>query len=328
MDLAVRRLRRAPHQQGVERPGRGRRWSRTSRRPPWCRGRRRRPWPARREKAPSTGSAYALMSEPASPKSRANASGSTTRSVSPGSRSPAAPGWRRDRDRRRAGRGRSGGGRSGPPSKGATGGTLRRHGPPRLRRSRARRRASGPDGRRRQGGGRVPRPHPARARGRRARRRLPRSSWSATRCRPRRPVTFVRENPPYGGPVAALLTGRDALLETPTTLGLLAVDMPRVGRTDLRTAARGRARPRRRLPHRRRRSAPAGGRGPDSTGSTRPVPTLTRQDGMPLHRLLGPLDLVEVAPGGRRGPRRGHLGGPARPVTPRDLRTPAPPASL
>ncbi|MFC6041817.1 molybdenum cofactor guanylyltransferase [Nocardioides hankookensis] len=43
-----------------------------------------------------------------------------------------------------------------------------------------------------------------------------------------RPVTFVRESPRYGGPVAALLTGRDALLRTPTTLGLLAVDMPRV----------------------------------------------------------------------------------------------------
>lgn len=43
-----------------------------------------------------------------------------------------------------------------------------------------------------------------------------------------RPVTFTRESPRYGGPVAALLTGRDALLRTPTTLGVLAVDMPRV----------------------------------------------------------------------------------------------------
>ena len=29
-----------------------------------------------------------------------------------------------------------------------------------------------------------------------------------------RPVTFTREDPAYGGPVAALLTGRDALLRT------------------------------------------------------------------------------------------------------------------
>jgi molybdopterin-guanine dinucleotide biosynthesis protein A len=43
-----------------------------------------------------------------------------------------------------------------------------------------------------------------------------------------RPVTFCREDPRYGGPVAALLTGYDALLEPPTTLGVLAVDMPRV----------------------------------------------------------------------------------------------------
>jgi molybdopterin-guanine dinucleotide biosynthesis protein A len=43
-----------------------------------------------------------------------------------------------------------------------------------------------------------------------------------------RPVTFTREDPPYGGPVAALLSGRDALLGSPRTLGVLAVDMPLV----------------------------------------------------------------------------------------------------
>ena len=43
-----------------------------------------------------------------------------------------------------------------------------------------------------------------------------------------RPATFVRESPRYGGPVAALLTGRDALLRSPHTLGVLAVDMPKV----------------------------------------------------------------------------------------------------
>jgi molybdopterin-guanine dinucleotide biosynthesis protein A len=43
-----------------------------------------------------------------------------------------------------------------------------------------------------------------------------------------RPVTFTVESPRYGGPVAALLTGRDALLRTTPTLAVLAVDMPRL----------------------------------------------------------------------------------------------------
>src|SRR3954470_16309513 len=37
-----------------------------------------------------------------------------------------------------------------------------------------------------------------------------------------RPVTFTRENPRYGGPVAALLTGRDALLDPRSWLAVLA----------------------------------------------------------------------------------------------------------
>src|SRR6478736_7808849 len=43
-----------------------------------------------------------------------------------------------------------------------------------------------------------------------------------------RPVTFTRESPRYGGPAAALLTGCDALARRPATIGVLAVDMPRV----------------------------------------------------------------------------------------------------
>jgi molybdopterin-guanine dinucleotide biosynthesis protein A len=41
-----------------------------------------------------------------------------------------------------------------------------------------------------------------------------------------RPVTFTRENPRYGGPVAAMLTGRDALLRDRPWLVVLACDMP------------------------------------------------------------------------------------------------------
>ena len=41
-----------------------------------------------------------------------------------------------------------------------------------------------------------------------------------------RPVTFVVEDPQYGGPVAGLLTGRDSLLRRFPTLAVVAVDMP------------------------------------------------------------------------------------------------------
>ena len=58
-----------------------------------------------------------------------------------------------------------------------------------------------------------------------------------------RPVTFVVEDPPRGGPVAGLLTGVDALLRAPRLVGVLAVDMPRVTPATmrrLREAATGR----------------------------------------------------------------------------------------
>ncbi len=43
-----------------------------------------------------------------------------------------------------------------------------------------------------------------------------------------RPATFVREDPPLGGPVAGLLAGRRSLARTPDVLVVLAVDMPLV----------------------------------------------------------------------------------------------------
>jgi molybdopterin-guanine dinucleotide biosynthesis protein A len=43
-----------------------------------------------------------------------------------------------------------------------------------------------------------------------------------------RPVTFTVESPRHGGPVAALLTGCDALLRTTPTVVVIAVDMPRL----------------------------------------------------------------------------------------------------
>ena len=41
-----------------------------------------------------------------------------------------------------------------------------------------------------------------------------------------RPVTFTREDPRHGGPVAALMTGRDALLHERPWLVVVACDMP------------------------------------------------------------------------------------------------------
>ncbi|HYH35051.1 MAG TPA: NTP transferase domain-containing protein [Nocardioides sp.] len=41
-----------------------------------------------------------------------------------------------------------------------------------------------------------------------------------------RPATFVREDPPLGGPVAGIVAGRSALAHEPDTVVVLAVDMP------------------------------------------------------------------------------------------------------
>ena len=112
-----------------------------------------------------------------------------------------------------------------------------------------------------------------------------------------RPVTFTREDPPLGGPVAGLLTGVDMLLRPPRLIGVLAVDMPRVSARTFR----------------RLREATEGHDGPhdgaflhDPTGRrqlcgvlaadalTRVRPDLEGQHGMSLRSLLSDLDLAEV----------------------------------
>jgi len=108
-----------------------------------------------------------------------------------------------------------------------------------------------------------------------------------------RPVTFVCEDPPRGGPVAGLLTGVDALLRRARLIGVLAVDMPRVTPATmrrLRVAAEGHdgaflvdADGRRQL---------AGVLDADRLAAVRP--DLEGQHGMALHRLLAPLSLAEV----------------------------------
>lgn len=108
-----------------------------------------------------------------------------------------------------------------------------------------------------------------------------------------RPVTFTREDPAYGGPVAGLLTGRDALLRRTRMLGVLAVDMPLVTARTFRRLLEG-----------------AEGHdgafltGPDGRRQLAGVLDVDRLDavrpdhegqhGMALHRLLADLDLVAV----------------------------------
>jgi molybdopterin-guanine dinucleotide biosynthesis protein A len=108
-----------------------------------------------------------------------------------------------------------------------------------------------------------------------------------------RPVTFTREDPPRGGPVAGLLTGVDALLRAPSLVGVLAVDMPHVTMGTmrrLREAATGRdgaflvdGDGRRQL---------AGVLSADRLAAVRP--DLEHQHGMSLRALLAPLDLAAV----------------------------------
>ena len=108
-----------------------------------------------------------------------------------------------------------------------------------------------------------------------------------------RPVTFTREDPPKGGPVAGLLTGVDALLGAPAVVGVLAVDMPRVSAYTvrrLREAATG---------HDGAFLVDADGRrqlaGVVSAARLAAVrPDLEHQHGMSLRALLVDLDLASV----------------------------------
>ena len=108
-----------------------------------------------------------------------------------------------------------------------------------------------------------------------------------------RPVTFVCEDPPRGGPVAGLLTGVDALLHRPRLVGVLAVDMPRVTASTmrrLRDAAPG---------HDGAFLVDGDGRRQlagvlDSERLAAVRPGLEAQHNMALHRLLGRLHLADV----------------------------------
>lgn len=116
-----------------------------------------------------------------------------------------------------------------------------------------------------------------------------------------RPVTFTREDPPLGGPVAGLLAGREALARTPDLLVVLAVDMPRVSAWTVRRLREAVAGHDGAFLH-----EPGEGSGDAAPGRRqlcgvllaealdRAAPALDERHGLPLHRLLGTLDLAAV----------------------------------
>jgi molybdopterin-guanine dinucleotide biosynthesis protein A len=112
-----------------------------------------------------------------------------------------------------------------------------------------------------------------------------------------RPVTFVREEPRFGGPAAGLLTGRDMLLRTFPTIAVLAVDMPRLHAGTFRRlheAAVG---------HEGAVLADADGRRQlafvvETARLDAVRPDHEGQHGLSVRALLEPLDLVAVPPVG------------------------------
>jgi len=112
-----------------------------------------------------------------------------------------------------------------------------------------------------------------------------------------RPVTFTVEDPRYGGPAAALLTGRDALLRRAPRLAVLAVDMPHLSaHTFRRLLERSAGRDGAVLvdPAGRRQLALV----VDPARLDQVRPGHEEQHHLPLHRLLAPLDLAEVPSSG------------------------------
>jgi molybdopterin-guanine dinucleotide biosynthesis protein A len=109
-----------------------------------------------------------------------------------------------------------------------------------------------------------------------------------------RPVTFVREDPPYGGPVAALMAARDLVLRRTPALAVVAVDMPRVtARTFRRLAEAAVGHDGAVLvgPDGRRQLAFV----VDRVRLDAVAPPYEERHGAALHALLAPLDLAEVA---------------------------------
>jgi molybdopterin-guanine dinucleotide biosynthesis protein A len=108
-----------------------------------------------------------------------------------------------------------------------------------------------------------------------------------------RPVTFTREDPPQGGPAAGLLAGLDAFARPPRHLVVLAVDMPRVTMATIsRMRAAADAHDGSVLCDERGRRQLALVLDADRLRAVRPA--YGADHGLPLHRLLAGLDVIEV----------------------------------
>lgn len=109
-----------------------------------------------------------------------------------------------------------------------------------------------------------------------------------------RPVSFVLEDPRWGGPVAALLTGCDLLLRSTRLVVVVAVDMPNLTHLTIRRLCAASAERDGAVlvgPDGRRQLAFALRR--DRLDAVRP--DHEGQHGMAVRRLLADLDLAEVA---------------------------------
>jgi molybdopterin-guanine dinucleotide biosynthesis protein A len=108
-----------------------------------------------------------------------------------------------------------------------------------------------------------------------------------------RPVTFVREDPRHGGPVAGLMAARDVMLRDVPMVAVLAVDMPRLTTATFRRlseAAVGRDGAVLVDPEVRRQLAFV----VDRARLDEVAPPVEERHGAPLHRILDRLDLVDV----------------------------------
>jgi molybdopterin-guanine dinucleotide biosynthesis protein A len=108
-----------------------------------------------------------------------------------------------------------------------------------------------------------------------------------------RPVGFVREVPPGGGPAAGLLAGLDGFPRLPSLVAVLAVDMPLVTTATVRRLLQA--------------CEDDGALLVDESGRRQYLCAVYRTDallaaapppgertGLPVHRLVGSLDLAEV----------------------------------
>ncbi len=119
-----------------------------------------------------------------------------------------------------------------------------------------------------------------------------------------RPVTFTVEDPRGGGPAAGLLAGLRVFYREPDLVLVLAVDMPRVGPGTFARLLEAVV-----TPEPGRAAGPDGALLLGARGRRQPLCAVYRaaalrrvspdsredEHGLPMHRLVGALDLVEVA---------------------------------